>query len=84
MKELIIEAQSIPAPERHNKIFNAFDSLETGDSIVIVNNHDPKPLISEFDKLRKSEFESIYLESGPTSWKVKLTKTKKEGCCGCC
>jgi uncharacterized protein (DUF2249 family) len=84
MKDILIEAHLIPVGERHNSIFQAFDSLEAGDSITILNNHDPKPLIQQFGESRPSQFTSEYLASGPSEWKVKLTKKLKEGCCGCC
>ncbi len=84
MNDLLIEVQSIPAPQRHEVIFAAFDSLASGDSIIIQNNHDPKPLLTQFDEKRTSQFTSTYLLSGPIEWKVKLTKKMKEGCCGCC
>ncbi|MBP9682196.1 MAG: DUF2249 domain-containing protein [Bacteriovorax sp.] len=84
MKEVMIEAQSIPAPERHNTIFKAFDNLEAGESIIIVNNHDPLPLLMQFEEQRPSQFAVSYLEKGPVSWQVKIAKKMKEGCCGCC
>ena len=84
MKDILIEAQLIPANERHGFIFSTFDALEVGDSITILNNHDPKPLLMQFDESRPSLFSSEYLVSGPIEWKVKLTKKMKEGCCGCC
>jgi uncharacterized protein (DUF2249 family) len=84
MNDIIIEVQSIPAPQRHELIFAAFDSLIAGDSIIIQNNHDPKPLLSKFDEKRPTQFTLTYLVNGPIEWKVKLTKIMKEGCCGCC
>jgi uncharacterized protein (DUF2249 family) len=84
MNDLIIEAQSIPAAERHNVILSTFDSLAAGDSLIIQNSHDPRPLLLQFDEKRPAQFTSEYLVSGPIEWKVKLTKKMKEGCCGCC
>lgn len=84
MKNILIEAQLISAVERHEFIFKTFDSLEAGESITIVNNHDPKPLLMQFEEKRGSQFVSEYLLSGPIEWKLKLTKKMKEGCCGCC
>ncbi len=34
----------IPA-ERHRKIFETYDGLAVGDKFVLVNDHDPKPLL---------------------------------------
>ncbi len=84
MREVVIEAQSISSPESNNTIFNAFDDLAFGEAIIVVNSHDPLPLIMQFEEQRPLQFVLSYLEIGPTSWRVKLTKKRKEGCCGCC
>lgn len=84
MKEVSLIAQNIPAEVRHDTIFKAFDDLAAGDTLLIVNNHDPLPLLMQLNESRPEQFTSAYLEKGPTSWQVKLTKKMKEGCCGCC
>ncbi|QDK44836.1 hemerythrin [Bdellovibrio sp. ZAP7] len=84
MTEFIIEAQKISPQQRHSFIVESFDNLEGGDAIVIVNNHDPLPLLRFFEQNRASEFKQEYIQSGPGVWKVRLTKNKKEGCCGFC
>lgn len=84
MKEFVIEAQKIEPAHRHSYIFESFDNLEGGESIVIVNNHDPVPLLRQFGEFRPNQFVDEYLEKGPVTWKLRLTKKKKEGCCGFC
>ena len=84
MKEFIIEAPKIDPSIRHSFIFNKFDELAEGDSIVIVNNHDPKPLLHQFGEQRTGQFAEEYLEKGPSIWKLKIMKKKSEGCCGFC
>lgn len=84
MKNVIIHAQEIEPATRHAHIFQEFDSLAAGESLTIVNSHDPFPLLNQFTQNRENQFTSEYLENGPTTWKVKLTKKMKEGCCGCC
>lgn len=84
MTEFVIEAQKIPATTRHAFIIESFDNLEGGDSLVIINNHDPVPLLRFFQNSRTDLFEEEYLEKGPEVWRLKLTKKKTEGCCGFC
>jgi uncharacterized protein (DUF2249 family) len=38
-----------PPAERHPKIHDAFEDLEPGESLTIVNDHEPKPLFYEFE-----------------------------------
>lgn len=44
-----LDLREVPPPERHPKIFEAFESLESGESLEIVNDHDPKPLYYQMD-----------------------------------
>lgn len=84
MTEFIIEAQKISPAQRHAFIFESFDNLEAEDSIVVVNSHDPVPLLVQLQSQRPDTFTTEYLEEGPTVWRVRITKMKKEGCCGFC
>jgi uncharacterized protein (DUF2249 family) len=84
MNDFVIEAQKIPGHERHAFIFKSFDNLAAGESLVIVNNHDPVPLLNQFRQHRPDAFVHEYLEEGPTCWRLRLTKKKSEGCCGFC
>lgn len=84
MADFVIEAQTIPGPQRHAYIFDCFDKLGGGESLVIVNTHDPVPLLRQFSEMKVGQFKHEYLERGPDQWRLKITKNKKEGCCGFC
>lgn len=43
-----LDLREIPPPERHPLIHDAFTELESGESLEIVNDHNPKPLFYEF------------------------------------
>lgn len=62
--------------EKHPTIFRTFDSLKTGESFVLINDHDPMPLRHQFSFERANQFNWEYLEQGPEMWRVRLTKTK--------
>lgn len=72
--ETVINVQEIEPRLRHLTIFQAFDSLEEGESLVIHNNHDPKPVYYQLARLRGEVFDWEYLEAGPEWWDVKVTK----------
>jgi uncharacterized protein (DUF2249 family) len=72
MKELNVR-EIIPR-ERHPLIFRTFDELAKGDSFVLVNDHDPKPLYYQFLHEREGLFSWQYLEEGPEEWRVKITR----------
>ncbi len=43
-----LDVRDIPPMNRHPKIHDAFDDLEPGEALTIVNDHEPKPLFYEF------------------------------------
>ncbi len=69
-----IDARAIPQRERHGRIFDAFDRLSLGGSLVLVNDHDPRPLSYQFETKRPGAFRWEYLERGPV-WRVRITRT---------
>ncbi|MBI3353387.1 MAG: DUF2249 domain-containing protein [Nitrospirae bacterium] len=72
MKELNVI--DMPPIQRHPLIFKTFDDLKKGESFVLINDHDPKPLYYQFLHERENQFTWEYLEQGPKVWKVKLSK----------
>lgn len=59
---------------KHPTIFKKFEELIEGQSFVIYNDHDPKPLYYQMLGELGNVFHWEYIESGPDFWKVKLTK----------
>ena len=43
-----IDVREIPPFERHATIHDRFADLDPGETLVIVNDHEPKPLYYEF------------------------------------
>lgn len=42
-----LDVREIPPVDRHSKIHTTFDSMDPGETLTIVNDHDPKPLYYE-------------------------------------
>lgn len=70
-----IDVRTIPPRERHPLIFNTFDGLTPGEALLLVNDHDPKPLFYQFQSESNGEFSWDYVEQGPAVWKVRIGKT---------
>ncbi|MDH5717891.1 MAG: DUF2249 domain-containing protein [Spirochaetia bacterium] len=70
----ILDVREIIPKERHPKIFNIFDNLKSGESLIIINDHDPKPLKYTFEAERTGQLDWVYLEDGPEVWRVQITK----------
>lgn len=42
--------------------------------MILVNDHDPKPLHYLFQAEKTGTFEWTYLEKGPVDWRVRIKK----------
>lgn len=71
-----IDVRAIPPRERHPLIFSTFDGLAPGEGLLLVNDHDPKPLYFQFQSESQGEFTWDYLEQGPQIWQVRIGRAK--------
>ncbi len=69
-----LDVRNIVPRERHPKIFGTFDNLKKGEMMVLINDHDPKPLKYQLDAERPGQLDWKYIEQGPEIWKVEITK----------
>lgn len=69
-----LDLRSMPPFERHAKIFELWESLNPGQAMRIINDHDPKPLYYQFDTEEKGRYEWHYEQEGPKDWKVKIKR----------
>jgi len=67
-----LDIRPLPPPRRHPLIFERFEGLAPGESFVLVNDHDPKPLHYQFAAERSGQFTWEYLEQGPEAWRVRI------------
>ena len=67
-----LDVREIPHGRRHPRIFGTYARLGEGESFVLVNNHDPKPLRREFDTAFPGQYAWDYLEQGPARWRVRI------------
>ncbi len=75
MTEEILDIRPVAPPEKHPTIFRRLDALAPGDALLLVNDHDPRPLRYQLDIERPGRFEWDYLAAGPVEWKVRITRT---------
>lgn len=86
-----IDVRTILPRDRHPLIFATFGKLARGEALELVNDHDPWPLHGQFDARHPGQFDWQYLERGPATWRVAITRTAADGpaagsapgsCCG--
>jgi uncharacterized protein (DUF2249 family) len=69
-----LDVRELPPRQRHALIFDTCDMLATGDALVLVNDHDPRPLYYQFEAEQPGRFGWDYLERGPDVWRVRITR----------
>jgi len=74
----ILDVTALEPRMKHPKIFEIYDDLNPGEAFIINNDHDPKPLYYQLIAERGRTFSWEYLENGPETWLVKITKNHAE------
>lgn len=72
MQEL--DVRIIQPRDKHATIHAKLHELAAGEALVIVNDHDPRPLRFELDADHPGQFGWTYLEQGPETWRVEIAK----------
>ena len=73
----VLDIRPIAPAQRHPLIFQQFESLSPGESFVLVNDHDPKPLYYQFQAERPAQFTWEYLQEGPREWHVRIGRAEQ-------
>lgn len=72
-----LDLREIPPPQRHPKIFDAFEALDSGEALVIVNDHEPTPLYHQMvAEVKTFDAEGYTVDRiGPNEFVATLPKT---------
>ncbi len=68
-----LDVRPMPPRIRHETIFDRLSALGTGETLRLVNDHDPAPLWYQLDATRPGQFQWEYVERGPEEWAVDIT-----------
>jgi uncharacterized protein (DUF2249 family)/quercetin dioxygenase-like cupin family protein len=69
-----LDVRGLRKPDRHPAIFQAYDALEVGGAVDLVNDHDPKHLREEFEVDHPGSHRWEYLDEGTEAWRIRITK----------
>ena len=70
----VLDVRNMAPKDRHPKIMEAFKNLKPAESFVLVNDHEPKPLLYQFQAEHDGEFDWWALEQGPSVWRVSIAR----------
>lgn len=75
-EENVLNVTLLEPRQKHPTIFRRFDELPEGESLIIHNDHDPKPLYYQLLGERGNTFTWEYLQEGPEWWDVRIAKRR--------
>src|SRR5579859_7993712 len=69
-----LDVRQMRKPDKHPAIFRAFAELPVSESLVLVNDHDPRHLRDEFEIEYPRGYAWEYLAGEPRDWRIRITK----------
>lgn len=69
-----VHATEYPPHLKHKVIFETFNNLQPSEAMLLINDHDPVPLRFQFESMHAGNFAWEYIEQGPTTFQVKISK----------
>lgn len=70
----VLDATILHPSVKHETIFGRFNNLQSGESFILKNDHDPKPLHYHLEAMHGDTFTFDYLENGPEDWFIEIAK----------
>ncbi|HLW39894.1 MAG TPA: iron-sulfur cluster repair di-iron protein [Brumimicrobium sp.] len=74
IRKNVINVQELEPSLRHDTIFEVFEGLSEGESLLIRNDHDPKPVYFQMMEIFGDTFLWEYDKEGPELWEISVTK----------
>ena len=68
-----LDVRTMPHQDRHRLIFERLGALAPGESIRLVNDHEPKPLRYQLDAEYPQQYLWDVVEAGPDQWAIDIT-----------
>ena len=73
-----LDVRDLAPRERHPLIFARLDALKVGETLRLVNDHDPKPLRYQLMAEQPDMFSWEPEEQGPERWAILIRKVAAE------
>jgi uncharacterized protein (DUF2249 family) len=73
-----LDVRTIAPRERHPLIFTRLDALAPGEALLLVNDHDPKPLRYQLMAERPEQFNWEPQTEGPEEWVIRISRAAEE------
>ena len=71
---LEIDVRAVPPPQRHPMVFDAYAQLAVGETLTVINDHEPRGLREEFERELAGAFSWEPTASVDQEYRVRITK----------
>jgi uncharacterized protein (DUF2249 family) len=69
-----LDVRPLRKPDKHPAIFQAYAAVPVGESLVLVNDHDPRHLREEFGVEYPGGYTWEYLAKDRGAWRIRITR----------
>jgi uncharacterized protein (DUF2249 family) len=73
---LTLDVRTLPAPQRHERIFALLDQLAIGQELVLINDHEPRPLRYQIQAAQPESFAWDPQQTAVHEWTVRIRRLR--------
>ena len=77
-----IDVTETDRSERRDRVFEALDAADAGESVVVTADQDPHPTLRQYRVLRDASVDVAYEREGGEDWELRATKREAEDSAG--
>lgn len=74
MNDHELDVRPMRKPDKHPAIFGAYEALAVGESLLLVNDHDPRHLRDEFEVEHPGGYAWEYVAKERGDWRIRITR----------
>lgn len=74
MSDHELDVRPMRKPDKHPAIFGAYEELAVGESLLLVNDHDPRHLHDEFEVEHPGGYAWEYVAKERGDWRIRITR----------
>ena len=70
LRPSLLDLRQFPLCERSMQTYSSLEGMVTGDTLLIVNDLDPNPLLQQLRPILERNFTYWITEDGPQTWRI--------------
>lgn len=74
LTDLELDVRGLPCANRRAIIFGNFEQLDVGESLIVINDHEPVGLRGHFEDIASGCYEWEPLQRGPDAFRIRITR----------